>query len=726
VIKLPLSSSSLGTNSNYLLKREVCPHVVLKLSSATEHLSKFNFQNKVLNHLSESFQKRVPRNELFQTILFPVSLSINGSSPEIPRFIITTGKYHVRARTFLDGIPLERFPHMGPNQLETMGALAAHCVTALKDFHHSPTIEGRGLHVRDHLQALITSGRSPEAAILARRALIALPANLLCQLRVQVILGGVDTEHVLVTRDQVSGLPDLSCPGLVGFGRVARDLVVTELVETMFSLLLRRGRPQDPLEDVTAVVRGFQRYFPLTSAELKAAWPLLLARIAIAAAEIEEQSPTLSVTTCSRGPQVRRVAAQVIATPLALAHEALRLAAGLGLSDPLLTMRAALSDPAVFPIPTHALLRTAPDNRPAHVPGHASIQNYVPAQNYTSYRPLDLSVCAPAFNGGEWLPVPEISSGFITEREDAAEAAIVRAAAASSGSSTQTPPARESNVDRESVALSLRYATPLRAVIDRAYRLADTDPAVSNESAGSCSSSHYYPPEKSTANRVLSLGLGRYGETRLLATRERSAEAPADPVHLGLDVFCAPGALVCAPFPCRVEYVHAIDGVLVLEVLGALAGSEGNEASGYQRKGRVWLRLAGFVVIIIVIIIIVIVIIQAGSGGGSRRGDEGWRLLRSRARRAPATLGSAYSIRTSVLALLACGLCLVSCFIGFEHTHERCLCVDILRFLRYGIRRPSPTDSWVAASLRRLARRRDRQARRRSNHLRAAGRNLRV
>jgi 4-aminobutyrate aminotransferase-like enzyme/murein DD-endopeptidase MepM/ murein hydrolase activator NlpD len=184
-----------------------------------------------------------------------------------------------------------------------------------------------------------------EAAISAAMAAL---EPLISMLRVQAIHADVTDQNTLGIRDDAGRAMPV---GIIDFGDISRSWLVGELAVTiaadaMFDL-------ERPLEVGRALTRGFTSRLALTDVELRAVWPLVVARAASVAISGDHQQalePDNDYVGESRDAEWAALDA-VAAVPFALAEEALREAAGLAPVERAAVKRATAPILADMPVP---------------------------------------------------------------------------------------------------------------------------------------------------------------------------------------------------------------------------------------------------------------------------------------------------------------------------------------------------------------------------------------
>ena len=197
----------------------------------------------------------------------------------------------VRARLldYIDGQTLTRLKHMEPRLMAELGALCARVDRALADFTH-PGLERTLQWDPQHAQALIghllpvladspRKARVQAAAAHAQHAL----APLLEQLPQQAVHLDITDDNAVWQRDAER---QWQLQGVIDFGDLLRTWRIADLSVTCAALL--HHAEGDPLRILPAVA-AYHALNPLTEAELRALWPLIVARAAVLVLSGEQQ-----------------------------------------------------------------------------------------------------------------------------------------------------------------------------------------------------------------------------------------------------------------------------------------------------------------------------------------------------------------------------------------------------------------------------------------------------
>ncbi|MCU1723359.1 aminotransferase [Pseudomonas sp. 5P_5.1_Bac1] len=197
----------------------------------------------------------------------------------------------VRARLldYIDGQTLTRLKHMEPRLMAELGALCARVDQALADFSHpglTRTLQWDPQHAQAliaHLLPVLAEGprkaRVQSAAAQAQQALAEIQADLPMQ-----------AVHLDITDDNAVWQRDADrqwqLQGVIDFGDLLHTWRIADLSVTCAALL--HHAEGDPLRILPAVA-AYHAVNPLTEAELKALWPLIVARAAVLVLSGEQQ-----------------------------------------------------------------------------------------------------------------------------------------------------------------------------------------------------------------------------------------------------------------------------------------------------------------------------------------------------------------------------------------------------------------------------------------------------
>jgi len=223
------------------------------------------------------------------------------NAPRVPGVVVSTdGKdivtvrvrdqdYQVRVLDYLDGQSLTGRKHLPVTTVEALGMVCARLARDLADFNH-PGLDRnlqwdlrRAGPVAVHLLSAIGNHEARDRIAKAMVSAVKRIQPLARGLRVQPVHHDVTGDNV-VSRMDAHGrpIPD----GVIDFGDIIQGWLVGDLAVTCASLLHHAGG--DPFFILPAV-KAYHAIYPLNEAELKALWPLIVARAVILAASGEHQ-----------------------------------------------------------------------------------------------------------------------------------------------------------------------------------------------------------------------------------------------------------------------------------------------------------------------------------------------------------------------------------------------------------------------------------------------------
>ncbi|OWV81078.1 hypothetical protein ATY77_22815 [Rhizobium sp. R634] len=251
---------------------------VLKICHAAYEARELEAQNAAIHHLrSKENAPRVPD-------VIPAS-----DGQEIVAITLRERDYQVRLLEYLEGQGLTGLTYVAPASVAALGALCARLAQALADFSH-PGLDRslqwdlrRAGPVAVQLLSAITDSaardRIAKTMVMAVRRIQPLAPSL----RLQAVHHDVTGDNVVGHRNaRGHTIPD----GVIDFGDIIRGWLVGDLAVTCASLLHQAdGDPFHILPAVTA----YQAIYPLSEDELKALWPLVVARAVILVASSEQQ-----------------------------------------------------------------------------------------------------------------------------------------------------------------------------------------------------------------------------------------------------------------------------------------------------------------------------------------------------------------------------------------------------------------------------------------------------
>ncbi|MDF0729364.1 aminotransferase [Pseudomonas entomophila] len=197
----------------------------------------------------------------------------------------------LRARLleYIDGQPLTRLKHLPACVMAELGALCARLDKALAGFDHpglERTLQWDPRHAEALIEHLLPVLKDP-----ARRARLQKTARQARE-RLQPLVEKLPSQavHLDITDDNVVWARDAQrewqLQGVIDFGDLSRTWRIADLSVTCAALL--HHAEGDPLRILPAV-SAYQAVNPLTEAELRALWPLVLNRAAVLVLSSEQQ-----------------------------------------------------------------------------------------------------------------------------------------------------------------------------------------------------------------------------------------------------------------------------------------------------------------------------------------------------------------------------------------------------------------------------------------------------
>jgi 4-aminobutyrate aminotransferase-like enzyme/Ser/Thr protein kinase RdoA (MazF antagonist) len=251
---------------------------VLKICRADYATVELEAQNAALRHIAGT--AGAPR--------VPKVISASGGREIV--FVTVRGQnYQIRLLDYMDGEPLTLRKYLPEVSVAALGTLGGQLALALSDFSHPGLsrdlqwdLRHAGPVVRHLLAAVKDLDRKKQIAVAMDEAMLRID-GLSPQLRLQAI-------HHDLTDDNVVGLPNrfgqLIPQGVIDFGDIIHGWLVADLAVTCASLLHHSGA--DPFVILPAV-KAFHAVLALQDAELRALWPLIVARAAVLVASSEQQ-----------------------------------------------------------------------------------------------------------------------------------------------------------------------------------------------------------------------------------------------------------------------------------------------------------------------------------------------------------------------------------------------------------------------------------------------------
>ena len=242
---------------------------VLKACHGSYGLDELQAQHAALEHLAQA-GLAVPRVIPTRTGETLLSVTVNAQP------------LHVRLLEYMEGEPLTRRPHLGMELRAAMGRLCAEVDRALNDFVHpglERTLQWDPRQAAPLVEQLLpVLADQPERLAQVRHATHdaqARLAGLIARLPSQAVHLDLTDDNTLWQRTPQRGW---MLKGIIDFGDLSRTWRIADLSVTCAALLHHcEGDPFGILPAVTA----YQQVNPLTEAELRALWPLVINRAAV-------------------------------------------------------------------------------------------------------------------------------------------------------------------------------------------------------------------------------------------------------------------------------------------------------------------------------------------------------------------------------------------------------------------------------------------------------------
>ncbi|WP_428423830.1 aminotransferase [Pararhizobium sp.] len=251
---------------------------VLKICRADYATVELEAQNAALRHIAgKANTPRVPK----------VIASNNGA--DILSVTVRDADYQIRLLDYIEGQPLTQRKHLPAITVAALGTLGGRLALALADFTHPGLSRDLQWDLRNaepvvsHLLSAVKDADRKQRIGHAMDAAMRRLEGLKPELRQQAI-------HHDITDDNVVSLPNdsgqLIPDGVIDFGDVINGWLVADLAVTCASLL--HHADGDP-NVILPAIKAFHDVFPLNQAELRALWPLIVARAAVLVASSEQQ-----------------------------------------------------------------------------------------------------------------------------------------------------------------------------------------------------------------------------------------------------------------------------------------------------------------------------------------------------------------------------------------------------------------------------------------------------
>ncbi|KQY12994.1 hypothetical protein ASE23_21020 [Rhizobium sp. Root73] len=251
---------------------------VLKICRADYATIELEAQNAALRHIAgKAAAPRVPK------------VFAAGNGADIVFVTVRGEDYQIRLLDYIEGQPLTRRKHLPGVTVAALGALGGRLALALADFTHPGLSRDLQWDLRNaepavnHLLSAVKDVERRQRISRAMDAAMRRLDGLKSELRQQAIHHDVTDDNVVcLPNDSGQLMPD----GVIDFGDVINGWIAADLAVTCASLL--HHADGDPFMILPAI-KAFHDVFPLNQAELRALWPLIVARAAVLVASSEQQ-----------------------------------------------------------------------------------------------------------------------------------------------------------------------------------------------------------------------------------------------------------------------------------------------------------------------------------------------------------------------------------------------------------------------------------------------------
>lgn len=293
---------------------------VLKICHVTYETVELEAQNAAIRHIgTKEDAPRVPH----------VIPSTDGQ--DIIAVTVRDQTFQVRLLEYLEGEGLTHRKHLPKESVAALGALCARLAQSLADFTH-PGLDRslqwdlrRAGPVAVQLLSAITDSAARDRIAKTMVSAVRRIQPLAPSLRLQAVHHDVTGDNVVSRRDERGHLvPD----GVIDFGDIIRGWLIGDLAVTCASLLHQAdGDPQY----ILPAVKAYHEVYPLTEEELRALWPLVVARAVILVASSEQQISIDPENDYVRGnlELERRIFDMAVSVPFELMEVAVLKAVGI-------------------------------------------------------------------------------------------------------------------------------------------------------------------------------------------------------------------------------------------------------------------------------------------------------------------------------------------------------------------------------------------------------------
>ncbi|MBH3429217.1 aminotransferase [Pseudomonas alkylphenolica] len=293
-----------------------------------------------------------------------------GSGAQLLALEVDGQALRVRLLEYIEGQSLTRLKYMAPELIAELGRLCARVDQALAEFSHpglERTLQWDPRHapaLTAHLLPVLADGPRKTQLLAATGLAEARLHPLISQLPMQAVHLDITDDNAVWQRDEQR---EWQLQGVIDFGDLVHTWRIADLSVTCAALL--HHAEGDPLRILPAV-QAYHALNPLTTSELKALWPLIVARAGVLVLSSEQQ---LSVDPGN----------QYIRDNLNHEWEIFDVAN----SVPFELMEAAILQVTGHALPAFTLQATAP---------------LLPGLQADAVTPVDLGVLSELFQAGNW------------------------------------------------------------------------------------------------------------------------------------------------------------------------------------------------------------------------------------------------------------------------------------------------------------------------------------
>lgn len=250
---------------------------VLKICRGDYAAAELQAQHAALNRLKADAHVQVPN----------VIQALTGE--ELLTVAVDGQALHLRLLSYIEGQPLTHLPHLGRDVIAGFGELCGRMNLALADFQH-PGLDRTLQWDPRHAQALISHLLATLDNLPHRDALEQVAEQVSTRLRTLVDRLPWQAVHMDITDDNVVWQRDAQrhwqVQGVIDFGDLVHTWRIADLSVTCAALL--HHAEGDPFAILPAI-QACHAVTPLQHEELRALWPLIVARAAVLVLSSEQQ-----------------------------------------------------------------------------------------------------------------------------------------------------------------------------------------------------------------------------------------------------------------------------------------------------------------------------------------------------------------------------------------------------------------------------------------------------